>query len=385
MNLFTLAALAALTAAASAQTAPPANRYAAAVGQGWTALAEGRSAQALAAARQVLRTDPANHDAISLAVAALTTGQQSIAALDVYEQWLAASTHEDVFPLQAIAQSFLLTLSNSPEPRIRIGALIAQAEAGERTAQDILVREARSDTAPLDIDVSLAAGGDASAIQRLEGRVTAGGSVDKGAAIRALADAKSKNSSPAIAQALRDPAPPSRMAAAGALADLGAVEAIPALKAALADTNPAVRYMVRVALARLGDPEGGTALQELVASPVSEFRLLAARLAAAQEPQGNWTEAVLPLLQDVDPLVRLHAADLLLQQGRVAAAEPAIDAALSDQAPFVRTRAARLVRGHMSASDPSLARLRRMLRDPIPEVQIEAAAALLFRRSQNAR
>lgn len=371
--------------ATPAQSAPAANPTAAALGRGWTALGAGRRAEALTAARQVLRADPANHDALSLAVSALTADQAATPALDVYEQWLDASHHEDLFPLQTIATLFLLDLSNSPEPRIRIAALMTRAEAGERNAQDILERETQSGTAPLELEAALAAAGDAPAIGHLEGLVTAGGPRDKSAAIEALVAAKSAGSSAAIAKALNDPAPPSRIAAAGALAELGAADSIPALKAALADQNPAVRFMVRVALARLGDPEGGNALQELTASPVSEFRLLAAKIAAAQDPRGDWSEAVLPLLQDVDPLVRLHTADLLLQHGRGPDAQAAIDAALSDRAPFIRTQAARLMRGRMTAFDPNLAKIRRMLRDPLPEVQIEAAGALLFRSSQNAR
>jgi HEAT repeat protein len=396
MNFATGATMIALVVSASAQPVPAsratptqnapaaANPSAAGLGRGWTALAAGRHADALAAARQILRRDPADHDALSLAVAALTAGRQSLASLDLYEQWLGASAHEDLFPLKAIAKSFLLDLSESPEPRIRIAALLARAEAGEPGAHDMLEQEARSGAVPLELDAALAAAGEAPATGRLEALITAGGSRDKSAAIEALAAAGPAGASAAIAKALNDPAPPSRIAAASALADLGAVDAVPALKAALADSNPAVRFMVRVALARLGDPEGGTALQELTASPVSEFRLLAARLAAAKDPRGNWSATVLPMLQDDDPLVRLHAANLLFQYGRAAEAQPAVDAALSDRAPFVRTQAARLFRERMTALDPNLPKIRQMLRDRLPEVQIEAAKALLSQPSKRA-
>ena len=392
MTLAVGATMIALAMSASAQTVPApraaarqdANTSAARLGRGWTALAAGRHADALAAARQILRSDPADHEALSLAVAALTADQQSLASLDLYEQWLGASAHEDLFPLKAIAKSFLSDLSASPEPRIRIAALLARAEAGDRSVQDTLEREAQAGASPLELDAALAAAGDAPAIGRLEAAIAPGGSGDKSAAIKALAAARPAGSGAAIAKALKDPAPPSRIAAAGALADLGAVDAIPALKAALADDNPAVRFMVRVALARLGDPEGGTALQELTASPVSEFRLLAARLDAAKDPRGNWSETVVPMLQDADPLVRLHAADLLFQHGKAAEAQPAVDAALSDRAPFVRTQAARLIRERMIDLDQNLPKIRRMLRDPLPEVQIEAARALLFQPSKRA-
>ena len=399
MKLAAGATMIALAISASAQTVPSprvtprqnapraaigqdANATAAGLGRGWTALAAGRHADALAAARQILRADPADHDALSLAVAALTGSQQSVASLDLYEQWLGASAHEDLFPLKDIAKSFLLDLSKTPEPRIRIAALLARAEAGDRSAHDMLEQEAQSATVPLDLEAARAATGDARAIGRLETLITTGGTRDKSAAIEALVAARPAGASAAIAKALTDPAPPSRISAAGALADLGAVDAIPALKAALSDENPAVRYMVRVALARLGDPDGGTALQELAASPVSEFRLLAARLAAAKDPQSSWPATVVPMLQDADPLVRLHAADLLLQYGRTAEAQPAVDAALADPSPFVRSQAARLLRERMTASD--LPKIRRMLRDPLPDVRLEAAKALLFQPSKRA-
>jgi HEAT repeat protein len=139
-----------------------------------------------------------------------------------------------------------------------------------------------------------------------------------------------------------------------------------------------------VGLGRLGDPDGAAALQELATSQVSEFRLMAARIAAAKDPRSNWPAAVLPLLQDADPLVRLHAASLLFQYGRAAEAQAAVDAALSDRAPFVRTQAARLMREQITELDRNLPAIRRMLRDRLPEIQIEAARALLLRPTKKA-
>jgi tetratricopeptide (TPR) repeat protein len=359
MRPFVIAAIiATLSSTLVAQTAAVRDAPAAAIGRGWTALAEGRPAEAISAARQVLRRDPGNHDALSLGIAAMTSGQQSTAALDLYEQWLTTSRHEDLFPLQSIARSFLIALSKSAEPRVRIAALMARVEAGDRAAQQLLERESQSDAPPLELDAALAAAGDRGAVRRLETQVTAGGPRDKTAEIRALVDGKSAGSSAAIAQALTDPAPPTRIAAAGALADLGAADAVPQLRAALNDQNPAVRYMVRVALARLGDPDGATVLRELAASPVSEYRLLAARIAAGQDPDGTWSAAVLPLLQDADPMIRIRAADLLIQHGKAEDAEPALDAALGDPTPFMRTQAVRLLGTSLAGSETALTKVR---------------------------
>lgn len=358
-------------------TAGTATAAAATLGKGWTALASGRPQEALAEARQLLRLDPGNHDALALAVAALVARQQSSAALDAYEQWLAASRREDLFPLQSIARSVLATLSAHAQPRVRNAALIARAETGDAEARETLVREAQADSS-VEVDAALAASGDQAAVGRLEAQVSAPGRRDTSAAIRALAETKSAGAARAIMAALKTGVPPSRIAAAAALADLGATEAIPALKEALSDGEPAVRGMVTLALARLGDPTGGTALRDLATSPVADFRLLAARLAAEQNPQGNWTSLAESLLQDADPLVRLQAAGLLLKYGRSEGIQPAIQAALGDPAPFVRTQAARILSDRLTATDPNLPDLRRLLRDPLPEVQIAAARALLL-------
>jgi HEAT repeat protein len=189
-----------------------------------------------------------------------------------------------------------------------------------------------------------------------------------------------KSATPAIIAALKDPAPPSRMAAANALADLEANDAIPALKAALNDPDPAVRQMIGVALARLGDESGGVTMQSLAASPVGDLRLIAARTAARENPQGPWAGTVEGLLTDPDPLLRLKAARLLLESGRPSpAASAALTAALADQSPALRTEAARLLREtgrqQPAAGDPGS--LRRLLRDRLPDVQIEAARGLL--------
>jgi HEAT repeat protein len=85
------------------------------------------------------------------------------------------------------------------------------------------------------------------------------------------------------------------------------------------------------------------------------------------------------VLQDPDPLVRLRAADLLLQH----AADPGPAAqvmaqALADPNPAMKYAAARyLDRLPAAALERDLATLRRLLRDPAPEVQVEAAAGVL--------
>jgi HEAT repeat protein len=349
------------------------------LGRGWTALGAQQPARALELAQQLLSTDPSNHNALALAVAALTASRQPLQGLDAYEKWLTTSRQEDIFLLQPIARGILRELAESKEPRVRLAALAALADAGDSAARQQLQDAVSDQSAPSEIDAALALAGDQGAIRRLEAQITAGGPRDKSAAIDALARANAQGSRPALIAALKDPAPPSRMAAANALADLDATDAIPALKAALQDPDPAVRNMIAVALARLGDSSGGVTLESLEQSPLGDLRLIAAAAAARQNPQGPWAEKARALLSDPDPLLRLKAARLLLDHDReVDAATSTLSASLSDDTPAVRTEAAHVLREisqRRPAQDP--ASLRRLLRDPVPEVRIEAAAAVL--------
>jgi len=373
-----------LALAASAEAQPPraavaADRTAAALGRGWSALGQGQPAKAVEVAQQLLQSDPANHEAAALAAAAYSADRRSIEALDAYERWLQASPGEDVFILGTIAGGVLRALATSPEPRIRIAALVALAEAGDRAARQTLAAEARSGPS-IESDAALARLGDREAIGRLEATITAGGPRDKSAAIAVLSAAGSKASVPAISAALKDQAPPSRMAAARALADLRATDTIPALKAALQEPDPAVRHMIAVSLARLGDPSGGVTLESLEKSPVGEFRLMAAAAAAAEAPNGPWDAAAESLLADPDPLVRLRAAALLREHGRsIEKAEAVLAAGLTDAAPAVRTAASNLVIEAIRkpGAQQDIPTLRRLLRDRLPEIQSAAAGSLL--------
>jgi HEAT repeat protein len=366
------------------QTARPArsgDKTAAALGSGWSAIGQGQPAKAAEVAGQLLRNDPASHDAVALGVAALAADRRATDALDVYERWMQATTHEDIFELRTVALATLRALTSGTQPRVRVAALSALAAAGDPDARAALIAEASTGDASFEIDAALAALGDRDAIGRLESQITAGGTRDKSAAIDALASAGSRTSAAAIASALKDPAPPSRMAAANALAELGAIDAIPALQAALQEPDPAVRHMIAVALARLGDTSGGVTLESLEKSPVGDLRLIAAAAAADRSPSGDWPVMTQPLLTDPDPMVRLRAASLLLKHGRETdPAHAVLSAGLADPSPALRTAAvqltADLVRDQDAADIPAL---RRMLRDPLPEIRVAAAGALLGR------
>ncbi|MEO7270919.1 MAG: HEAT repeat domain-containing protein, partial [Vicinamibacterales bacterium] len=271
-----LVCVASVTLSAQSGNRPPAAAEAAALGRGWTALANRQPAQAIDVAQQMLRSSPASHDALSLLVAAQVGAGQPMLALDAYDAWISASRHEDLFLLQPVALGVLRQLAASKESRVRAAALAALAEAGDAEAQRELQALLADQMAPAGLDADLAASGDQAAVTRLEQQIGPKGVRDKASSIDALARAKSKSSTAAIVAALSDTAPPTRMAAANALAELEATDAVPALKNALRDPDPAVRNMIAVALARLGDESGGVTMQSLAESPIGELRLQAA-------------------------------------------------------------------------------------------------------------
>ncbi len=344
--------------------------------QGWTELAAGRAHAAADAASRILKGSPRDHEAASLSVAAALAGPGPLAALDAYERWLIVSRREDVFLLEDIARGELRALSQTKESRVRFAALGILAGNGDEAARRELTSLTSQAALPIEAEAALARAGNAVGIERLKARIAAGGPSDKSHAIRALQESGQPGVSQAIAEALKDPTPPTRIAAAVALMELRATEALPQLRAAAADPEPPVRRMVEVALGALGDPAGKEALSALSGSPLPDFRLIAARFSAERDPGGPWAAAAEALLADMDPAIRLRAVELLLTHGRFAAGEPVLAAALSDPSAPVRTMAAQALR-RVPASGRGLGFIRRMLRDGLAEVRLEAARALL--------
>src|SRR4051812_22048619 len=350
--------------------------------EGWTALAAGRTADAIRVSTALLADPWASHDAAALRIAAELPRVGP--ALDGYERWLAVSRREDVFLLRPIAHAALTAHLGNRQPRIWVAAAAALAAAGDPDARAKLEREGAAATATVEVLSALAAAGSAPAIARLTEDVAAGGPRDKSAAIVALRDSGSPTAADAIVAALRDPAPTSKMSAAYALATLGATQAIPALRAALADPDPAVRGMVRLALARLGDATAGS-LDEFAKSPVADVRLQIAQSQAARGA-GAWADTARALLQDPDAQIRIRAAGLLLAHGvDTELAAGALQAAAADENPASRLAAAQTAATLAKSVESDLPAVRRLLRDPQPDVAIEAATAVLRRSGPRGR
>jgi len=189
-----------------------------------------------------------------------------------------------------------------------------------------------------------------------------------------------KGAADVLAGAL-DPARPmpTKMAAARALGQLGETSAVPRLREALKDPDAPVRVVAAAALAQLGDSEGADIVRKFEASPVGDLRLLAVEGTAPGNPTGPWTAIAAGVLQDPDPLVKLRAAQLLLQHAaEPGAARDTLAQALADSNPATRSAAAQLLDSIPArALDQDLPGLRKLLRDPVPLVRVEAAAGIL--------
>ena len=359
---------AATSSAVFAQTPAPADRTAATLGRAWIAIAAGRTAEAVAAADELLETNPRDHRAVTAKVEALATSSP-LPALDAYEKWLTLVTAEDIFLLEPIARGTLEGLAAGQDARLRVEALEALARAGSASARE---RLADGGTAG---DLALARLGDRAAVARLTD-IAAQKQQRPEMRIEILALA-----GPSAVDSLRpflvEKSGAVRAAAIDAIARVGGAAVIEDLKAAAADQEFHVRATANVALAKLGDPQAAEVVAEMLASPVADVRLLAAS-AFSDRGAGPWVDAILPLLNSDEGLIRLRAAELLAPIDPEAA-RVALSAAAQSANPVVRGEAARVLAtpalAGAAAADTSA--LRRALRDTDAAVRLHAASAIL--------
>jgi HEAT repeat protein len=374
----------ATTLAAQTPAAPSAGsaRGTQELAKGWAALAAGRAVEAERASDAVLRATPRDHDALSLKIRASLATAPIAGALDAYEKWLpAVRQREDVFLLETIAIALVEGLAKSSDPSVRARALALLAATGDRNSAAQLNTVATSaNSGAAQSDAALARLGDAAAVTRLAARIKSGGARDVSDAIDALRDGNVTSAAGIVAGAL-DPARPlpTKMAAARALGQFGSMDGLAALKNALKDPDPPVQVMAAAALMRLGDASGAEIVRGFENSPVGDLRLLAVEASAPGNPTGPWTSVAAGVLRDPDPLVRLRAAELLLQHAAdPGGAQDVFAEALADSNPAMRhAAAARLDQLPAGALERDLPTLRKLLRDASPAVQIEAAAAIL--------
>jgi HEAT repeat protein len=168
-----------------------------------------------------------------------------------------------------------------------------------------------------------------------------------------------------------------RALAVEALGRVGGDAAVEDLKAAAADPEFHVRATANVALATLGDTQAAAVVTGMLASPVADIQLLAARAFAGRGP-GPWIDAILPLLGSNEGLVTLRAAELLAPF-RPDAVRSALNGSAESTNPVVRSEAVRVMAtaAVAGAGAADLAALRRALRDPEAPVRLHAASAIL--------
>ena len=180
-----------------------------ALSRAYAALAAGRTAEAQRVAQEGLAAQPRHHGAATVAVLAAST-QGGQAGLDAYQNWLAASHHEDAFILEPVALAILGQLAAESGPlQDDAKALSGSGQADGGSATPTPEDHGRQ----LAADLATAQGG--SRVLRL----------------RELALTGYREAAPQVQRLLSDPTPEIRAAAADTLAQLGATEAIPPLQA----------------------------------------------------------------------------------------------------------------------------------------------------------
>jgi HEAT repeat protein len=173
-------------------------------------------------------------------------------------------------------------------------------------------------------------------------------------------------------QRLRDADPPVRTAAAIAVGILQIKGAVPGLQTMFDTDAPAQKMFAAVALKQLGQTSPDAYLATLLASPVPDLRLIAARAyLSAKSPQ--WDTLVRALLSDRNEVNRIHAAEVMACCDKNAARATLVTV-LGSANPAVRMEAARVLEDK-DLADVGVAR--RLLGDPFDGVRLHGAGAVL--------
>jgi HEAT repeat protein len=367
----TIACLCVAAAAATALAQAPATQSA--LAQGWAHLGANRIDEAIKVGEAVLADGRDSYRAVALLVAAEVAARRPLGALDRYEQWIGQGRPDDIYLLTEIAIGFARHLAAGSDPLVQAQARAILAriddapdqgpdQAGSNQSQGVLT------------DAALARSGDQDAAARLRERLKGPMGPEAQYVIGALAESGDGASVPALRDLLSSPQPMVQLAAIGALGTLGDTASVPALKALLISRQPMVATQATVALARLGDADANASLDAMLASPVGDLRLTAAEAIGINE-SARWSEAVTPLLDDPNLLLRVRVAILLSRAGvNSERAQIVLAQSLGSENPVLREQAGEAFIAPDQA-DPLL--LRRFLRDPIGSVQLRGIQGFL--------
>jgi HEAT repeat protein len=321
--------------------------------QGRLELAAGKPDAARFRAERLLLANPADTDAYLLGVDAYNARADRMGALALYRRVM--GPREDFVLLSPIARAELDLLLKSPLPGLRAAAeaLLARlsAEAGAASAAP-----------PRDL--------------RRFSEMTRDNAPDKRAAgLDALVDNDSPEAKAAVVSALADPDFQVRMSAMNGVVALHAQEAAPQLKSALGDPNPLVRVQAASALRRLGDKSGDAALKDALASPFRGGRLVAARALNETGDASSWVSAIAPLLDSEQPIERVMAAELLAATAHRDRARTILQDATGDPNELVRDQASRVLASEPDRPQPTPYAA---LGDESPWVRLKAAETVLM-------
>lgn len=353
---------------AQAPTLPPAavpRDEAAAIAQSWVLLAEGKYDEASQRARGVVSRFPRSVAALALLVETDIARAGATSALDSYERWIGTQQLEEPAALRRVARAFLYEWSRQTKDlHAQNEALAALAQDGDEQANAVLA------ALPTASGVR-AQQGDPNAVAELVARLKAA-SGSKVNEIQLLAETGSSRAAAPIRPLLNDPLPENRAAAAGALGKLEDRAAIPRLKPLLQDPSGSVRVASAGALYQMGDMSGAAILDELATSEHESIRRSAALLMASQ-PSETWKALVRGLATAEDPAIRLDAARLMVPH------DPEFSRQLFEQLANHENVAVREQAAVTMAESPSagFAELRRVLRLPVGQAKVRAAARIL--------
>ena len=366
-----LAALAGGGASAQPRSTPPApsSTFAAALSQGWNALAAGELAKAGKLAESAMAEQPRNPAPAALAVEIDLVKPASLAGLSTYERWLAGRKIEDPYILRRIAFEHLRWVAQQTSHPARLEATKALMADGDAQAAALLLKGAAG--GGQTEAQTLASLGDPQGVEIIIGQLQGPGPGKMGA-INALAESGSKLAIPPLVRLLTDIREDTRAAAVDALGRLGATQAIPQIKPLLKDPVFPVRMSAAAALYRLEDLSGIELLDELMASPHAAIRLGAAE-ATAVRPTATWQSVVRALTSDPDASVQLGAARLIAPYDPQLAASVLERLSGSDN-PAIREEAARVFVHQVAGDFPEL---RRYLRSPDAVTAVRAAARIV--------
>jgi HEAT repeat protein len=353
---------------AQGPTLPPAampREEAAALAQSWVLLAEGKYDEASQHARGVLSRFPRSVAALAVLIETDIARAGATSALDSYERWIGTHQFEEPAALRRVARAFLYEWSRQTKDLLaQNDALAALAQDGDEQASAVLV------ALPTAAGVR-ARHGDPKAFAGLISRFNAA-SGSKVNEIQLLAETGSPRAVAPIRPLLTDPLPDNRAAAAAALGRLEDRASIPRLKALLQDPGGNVRVAAAGALYTMGDMSGAAILDELATSEHESIRRSAALLMASQ-PSETWKTLVRGLGSAEDPAIRLDAARLMAPH------DPEFSRQLFEQLASHENVAIREQAAVTMAELPSagFAELRRVLRMPVGQAQVRAAAKIL--------